>query len=103
MRVLIDASCPYCRAFGRTLKALDLGGSLRIEPLQEAQGLDREALLQELHILDGERVHRGYQALLALARRLSLLWPLYPLLLMGLAFGLGPRLYRTLAERRPHA
>lgn len=103
MRVLIDGACPYCRALGRALKALDLRGTLRVEPLQEAQGVDREALLRELHVLDGERVHRGYRALLVLAGRLLLLWPLYPLLLAGLALGLGPRLYRALAERRPRA
>lgn len=103
MRVLIDASCPYCRALGRALKGLDLQGTLRVEPLQEAQGLDREALLKELHVLEGGRVHRGYRALLALARRLPLLWPFYPLLLLGLAFGLGPKLYQALAARRPRA
>lgn len=103
MRVLIDGSCPYCRALGRAVKALDLRGTLRVEPLQEVQGLDRKALLQELHVLDGGKTHRGYRALLALARRLPPLWPLYPLLLLGLPFGLGPRLYRFLAQRRPRA
>lgn len=29
MRVLIDGACPYCRALGRTLKALDLGAPSR--------------------------------------------------------------------------
>lgn len=103
MRVLIDAACPYCRTLGRTLKALDLEGSLRVEPLQEAQGLDQEALLEELHLLEGERVYRGYGALLRLAWRLPLLWPLYPFLLLGQALGLGPGLYRALARRRPRA
>lgn len=53
MRVLIDGACPYCRALGRTLKALDLGGTLQVVPLQEASGLDPKALLEELHVLEG--------------------------------------------------
>lgn len=103
MRVLIDRECPYCRAFGRSLKALDLRRSLEVRPLQEVEGMDREALLQELHVLEGAKVHRGYGALLRLARGLALLWPLYPLLFLGQALGLGPRLYRAFARRRPRA
>ncbi len=103
MRVLIDGACPYCRALGRTLEALDLGGTLQVVPLQEASGLDPKALLEELHVLEGDRTHRGYAALLALARRLPLLWPLYPVLLLLVPFGTGERLYRFLAKRRPRA
>ncbi|EIA38300.1 hypothetical protein RLTM_10458 [Thermus parvatiensis] len=72
-------------------------------PLQEASGLDPKALLEELHVLEGDRTHRGYAALLALARRLPLLWPLYPFLLLLVPFGTGERLYRFLAKRRPRA
>ncbi|MGC8875978.1 DCC1-like thiol-disulfide oxidoreductase family protein [Thermus sp.] len=103
MRVLIDGECPYCRALGRALRALDLGKALRVEPLKEAQDLPREELLKALHVLEGGRAHRGYAALLALGRRLPLLWPLYPLLLLLVPFGLGEGLYRFLAQRRPRA
>ncbi|GAA5335089.1 MULTISPECIES: thiol-disulfide oxidoreductase DCC family protein [Thermus] len=101
MRVLIDAQCPYCRALGEALKALDLGKALRVEPLQGATDLEKEALLRELHVLEGERVYRGYGALLHLARRLPLLWPLFPFLY--LLSPLGKPLYRLLAARRPRA
>ncbi len=103
MRVLIDGECPYCRALGRALKALDLGKALRVEPLQEAQDLPQAALRQALHVLEGGRTHRGYAALLALSRRLPLLWPLYPFLLPLVPLGIGERLYRFLARRRPRA
>ncbi|GLV48012.1 thiol-disulfide oxidoreductase [Thermus sp. LT1-2-5] len=103
MRVLIDAQCPYCRALGGVLKALDLGRGLRVEPLQAARDLDPEDLLRELHVLEGRRVYRGYGALLHLARRLPLLLPLYPFLLLLKPWGLGDRLYRFLAARRPRA
>lgn len=103
MRVLIDAGCPYCRALGRALEALDLGKTLRVEPLQEAQDLPQAELLKALHALEGRRTHRGYAALVALSRRLPLLWPLYPFLLLLVPFGLGEGLYRFLAQRRPRA
>lgn len=103
MRVLIDGACPLCRALGRGLKALDLGGTLRVEALQEARDLPQAELLQALHVLEGKRVHRGYAALLALARRLPLLWPLYPFLLLLVPFGVGEGLYRFLAQRRRRA
>lgn len=101
--MLIDATCPYCLALGRALEALDLGKGLKVEPLQDAKNLPQEALLQELHVLEGERVYRGYAALLELARRLPLLWPLYPFLLLGRVGGLGERLYQAFARRRPRA
>lgn len=103
MRVLIDAECPYCRALGKALMALDLGKTLRVEPLKEAKDLPQAELQKALHVLEGGRTHRGYAALLALSRRLPLLWPLYPLLLLLVPFGLGEGLYRFLAERRPRA
>ncbi|GAB5603181.1 DCC1-like thiol-disulfide oxidoreductase family protein [Thermus sp. FJN-A] len=103
MRVLIDADCPLCQALGRGLKALDLRGTLRVEALQEARDLPQVELLQALHVLEGDRVHRGYAALLALGRRLPLLWPLYPFLLLGRVGGLGERLYAALAQRRRRA
>ena len=59
MRVLIDGACPYCRALGRTLKALDLGGTLQVVPLQEASGLDPKALLEELHVLEAGEAAAG--------------------------------------------
>ena len=101
--MLIDGECPYCRALGQGLKALDLGKTLRVEPLQEAQDLPQAELLQALHVLEGKRVHRGYAALLALARRLPPLWPLYPFLLLLVPFGAGEGLYRFLAQRRRRA
>ncbi len=101
--MLIDARCPYCRALGRALEALDLGKALKVEPLQEAQDLPQEELLRELHVLEEGRIHRGYGALLALGRKIPLLWPLYPLLLLGQVGGLGERLYQAFARRRPRA
>ncbi len=103
MRVLYDGACPYCRALARGLKALDQGRRLEFLPLQEEKVLDPKALQEELHAVEGNRVHRGYGALLALARCPPLLWPSYPLLLLGLLGGIGPRAYRALARRRPRA
>lgn len=101
--MLIDGECPYCRALGRALKALDLGKTLQVEPLQEAQDLPQAELRQALHVLEEGQTHRGYAALLALSRRLPLLWPLSPLLLLLVPFGIGEGLYRFLAQRRPRA
>lgn len=103
MRVLIDGACPYCRALGRTLKALDLGAPSRWCPCKRPPAWTRRRFWRSFTSSEGDRTHRGYAALLALARRLPLLWPLYPLLLLLVPFGTGERLYRFLAKRRPRA
>ncbi len=89
MRVLIDGTCPYCRALGRAPKALDLGGTLEVRP-QEVEGaldLDPKALWEGLHLLGGN----------------PSFGPFTPLLWAGRILGLGPRVYRWVARGRPHA
>ncbi|WP_337844122.1 DCC1-like thiol-disulfide oxidoreductase family protein [Thermus sp.] len=100
MKAYIDERCPYCRAFGEALKRLDREGRIVFLPVGSAPEGDRSALLEALHVYEGERVHRGYGALLTLARALPPLWPLYPLLWLGGALGVGPWLYRAFARRR---
>lgn len=101
MRAYIDERCPYCRALGKALRGLDREGRIAFLPVDSAPEGERPALLEALHVHERERVHRGYGALLALARALPPLRPLYPLLWLGGALGVGPWLYRAFARRRP--
>jgi hypothetical protein len=45
-------------------------------------------------------MHSGFDLYLVLCRRILLLWPAYPVLLLGRLTGIGPVIYRSIAARR---
>lgn len=108
LEVFYDDRCNLCDRTVRTLVALDLFGRLRLRPVSlhaerlAALGLDRERALADLHgrrAPDG-RVFGGYELYVELCRLLVLLWPLWPVLLLGRWLRVGPALYRWVADRR---
>jgi predicted DCC family thiol-disulfide oxidoreductase YuxK len=46
------------------------------------------------------KVYKGFQALLEISKYILFLWPLLPVLGLLNGLGLGPRLYRWLADNR---
>ena len=65
-------------------------------------GITHDEALADLHGVDtvsGAAPFKGYELYVALARRILLLWPLYPILLTGRYLG-GRALYRMIADRR---
>lgn len=109
MLAYVDGWCPYCRRAGRILKRLDPFGTLDVRSFRhdrsfERYGLTEEDVARELKVVvsaaSGYRVFGGFEAVMALLRRMPLLWPLLPVAwLMGVS-GQGARAYRWLAERR---
>src|SRR5947209_7948547 len=86
--VLYDGNCRLCQKSLAVLKRLDWLGRLSYadarqpELPESAVPLDRERLLEEMHVLtpDRRRAFAGYAAYRWLARQLPVGWPVLPLL-----------------------
>jgi hypothetical protein len=65
-------------------------------------GISYERAMEDLHSIDSEtgRIDAGYDFYIALSKEVALLWPLYPILLVGKWLLVGPALYRWIATRR---
>lgn len=103
--VFIDGHCRHCRLAGAWLKRLDLSSRLAVRSFRSDSsylrfGITVAALEQDMHLVSGSEVFRGFAAVTELSRQLPLLWPLYPFLLLAERAGFGARVYRWLAERR---
>ncbi|MDR7556104.1 MAG: DCC1-like thiol-disulfide oxidoreductase family protein [Armatimonadota bacterium] len=105
LRVFYDGWCPLCTRSARWLARLDLAGlvrwiSFRDPGVAERYGLDPDRAARRIQSLDGRgRRREGIDALLAVAVRIPLLWPLVPVLGVGRLVA-GQRLYDALATRR---
>jgi len=91
----------------RSLTAVDLFMIVELRPLSsslalaEANGIGHTTPLTDLFGIDrAGRLYRGYELYVLLARRILLLLPLWPILLIGRASGIGPWLYTYAAARR---
>lgn len=107
--VYVDGGCPLCARVGYFIVRLDLLGLCRVTSYRRDTSYERfdltfEALDREIHVVwqTGEKhgVVRGFDALVWLAKFLPPLWPFLPALALFKLTGLGPRVYRWLADNR---
>jgi len=108
LEVLYDDRCNLCDRAVQLITLLDLFGRINLSPLSKNKqlvnelGLSMEQALTDLYGVDRQsgRLFRGYGFYVHLSRTLVLLWPMFPLLLLGRIVLIGPRIYRFIAERR---
>jgi predicted DCC family thiol-disulfide oxidoreductase YuxK len=104
--VLYDGQCALCRQSVALLRRLDWLGRLTCRDARDPANLPPAAplvparLLEEMHLVAGERVYHGFAALRWLAWRLPLLWPIAPFLYLPGVPQLGQRLYLWIARNR---
>ncbi|ADU50916.1 thiol-disulfide oxidoreductase DCC [Thermaerobacter marianensis DSM 12885] len=114
LTVYYDGWCPWCVRAARWCRRLDWLGRLDLqsfrpgaeEPAGTAPPLSRERAAQaEAELLarasPSGRWYAGFGAILAIAQRLPLLWPVVPVLAVLEGVAAGPALYRAIARRRP--
>ncbi len=108
--VYYDGWCPLCSGIQDRLLRMDWLGklafaSMREPGVAESLGVPAGRLAERMHV----RVHRtdgtgqvvdGIQAVLAIAARIPLLWPLWPLIWLSAVTSLGGWLYDLIAARR---
>jgi predicted DCC family thiol-disulfide oxidoreductase YuxK len=104
LTVLYDADCGICTHTARALAALDSRHRLNLVALQAANLPDvppRAVLSQALHSVDETGSWSvGADAMIEIARRVPLLWPLSVLARLPLAMPVVDVGYRAVAENR---
>ena len=97
---LYDGQCSLCRACCRCLRRLDWRDRITFSDLHASEAQPTQALLGEIHVLDGRQRLTGFAGLRRLLRELPLGLPLWLLLHAPGAAWLGNRAYRLVARNR---
>ena len=109
LQVAYDDRCNLCDNTVRFIKRVDIFRRVELRPLSTnldwlaSHGIDATSASTDLYGIDGSRGDRkycGYDFYIALSRNLLLLLPLYIPLLIGKWTGIGPAIYRFIADRR---
>lgn len=109
LTVFVDSNCTYCNRAGRWIDRMDLLGLCRVTSYRTDMSfgrynLDFEAVDRDMHVVrqlgDKYRIFRGFDAVVALTKHLPPLWPVLPIAVLLQVSGLGPKLYRWLADHR---
>ncbi len=106
--VIYDGHCSFCIQTVNCLQMFDVfdqlicvnandRNQLNVHPLS---GLDREAILKDMHVVDGKNVYLGFSAYRALARRIPICWIFLPFCYLGFVNRIGNQVYRTIADHR---
>ncbi len=100
-----DGNCPDCRRAAHLIERLDWLRKLDTVSFRHDDSFLQAGILpadleKAMHLVTDRRVLVGFSAVIAICRRLPLLWPALPALwLVGLT-GAGDKLYSFLAARR---
>ncbi|MDQ7858172.1 MAG: DUF393 domain-containing protein [Armatimonadota bacterium] len=107
VRVYYDGWCALCRRGAGMLRRLDWLGLLELVSFREAdlaarEGLDLRRLEHRMQArpATGGPVREGVDAVVLVASRLPLLWPLWPILALARWTGVGGAAYDWIAARR---
>jgi predicted DCC family thiol-disulfide oxidoreductase YuxK len=106
LSVLYDGSCGVCRRTIAMLRMFDVFGRIAFVNAADTAddgrhlGVERTQLMVHMHAVRGQRVWRGFEAYRAMAARIPILWPIWPLLWVWPANVLGRRVYRHVADSR---
>lgn len=108
LTILFDDRCNLCAATVRFLKAVDLFFMCEFRPVSQSTEILREyrlsmqeALKDIVGIVPASKdVLSGYALYEWISGHLVLLWPLRAVLWLGRVLGLGPLVYRYVADRR---
>ena len=108
IHVLYDDRCNLCDRTVQIITILDIFGQVHLKPISKNKkllvdlDLKLEDALTDLYgVRDGDnKLFQGYDFYIQLSRSLVLLWPVFPLLILGKMITVGPVLYRFIAQRR---
>ena len=106
--VAFDDTCNLCDRTVQFVRAADIFDRVELKPASANKewlaryGISYQRAMEDLHGIDTEtgRIDAGYDFYIALSKQVALLWPLYPILLLGKWLRIGPVIYRWIAARR---
>jgi predicted DCC family thiol-disulfide oxidoreductase YuxK len=108
MHVVYDGNCKLCRRTIASFRVFDLldrvtyvNAMNRAELEKNHLGwLNEDALMQEMHVVVGQKVWRGFSSYRVWLRRMPLFWPLLPIMYVWPVTLLGKKFYGHIAESR---
>ncbi len=108
LNIFYDDRCNLCDKTVQVITLLDRFRVARLRPVSqnltqlEEIGISHEHAMTDLHGMDESTgaITGGYDFYLELCRRVMLLWPILPVLMVGKWLGFGPLVYRFIARRR---
>ena len=108
IEIFYDDRCNLCDRTVRSVRMVDLFSVTNFSPLSlnkdrmQSLGVSTAQALTDLVGVDAKsgKIIAGYEFYIELTKRVMLLWPLWPVLTLGYATGIGPAIYRFIADRR---
>lgn len=107
IEVYFDGWCPVCTGFRDRIGRLDWLGQITFRSMRDPgvaaeTGVPAEELARRMYARDPQsgQLWAGVDAFAAVAARVPLLVPLWPLIRLSSVLGLGQRLYDYVAARR---
>jgi predicted DCC family thiol-disulfide oxidoreductase YuxK len=109
LKVAYDDRCNLCDRTVTFIKWADIFRRVELKPVSRngewlrENGISEAEALTDLYGVEnskGGRRSHGYEFYITLSRNVFLLLPFYPVLLLGRVTGIGPWIYRKIADRR---
>lgn len=108
LSIFFDDKCKLCFRTIKTLQYLDVFEVLNFKPISSSsdelnqRGINIEDALIDLYAWDSEKnkAISGYELYYSLSQKLVLLWPLFPIMLVGKYSKIGVLMYKKIADNR---
>ncbi len=108
IEVAYDDKCSLCDTTVRFIRAVDVFDKVKLRPVSEnhtwlkTHNISVEQAMFDLYGVDNKsgKIFSGYDLYLNLSKQIVLLWPFFPVLLVGKWLKIGPLIYRWIAFRR---
>ena len=108
IKIYYDDKCNLCDKTLQFFCAIDIFNRIETKPLSknfqslEKLGVSHEEALNDLYVVDtkNNKITFGYNMYYLLSTKIFLLFPIFPFLLLGHLFKIGPALYSFIAKRR---
>ena len=106
--LLYDGNCLFCRRAIGIIRVFDVFERLTYVNLLDDEHVhrlqlpevDKQSWIRDIHLMTPQKTFKGYDAYRQVAGRIPILWPLAPLLYVGLLERIGARVYRRVADSR---
>jgi len=108
VKVFYDDKCNLCDKTIRFICFVDVFDIVKLKPISKnndalkALNITLDDAINDLYgvVSKNNNVKFGYDFYLLIARKVVLLWPLYPIIYLGKLFTVGPFIYNEIAKRR---
>jgi predicted DCC family thiol-disulfide oxidoreductase YuxK len=102
--IAYDNACRFCTSAKVDVEKIDRKKKLNWVGIKnfdnKKYNLNKKELLNEMHLIDGKNIYKGYYAWKQIAKRIPLMYPLYLIsLIPGVDF-IGKLIYRWVSKHR---